>query len=289
MEKHISVIRRMRFGWHKEQSMRIEKIGAVEVVVFDNLTQTNMVKHCFTTRHGGVSQGCFSSMNMGLTRGEEKELVLRNYEILGEAMEFSKDNYVTSQQTHTTNVRRIMAEDRGKGVLRERGYSDVDGLITNAPNIPLVIFGADCVPVFLLDTRQKAIGMAHCGWMGTGKRMAEHTLQEMMAAFGTNPKDVVAAIGPSIGKCCFQVDAPVVSLFCKNIDFAEEIIFDDPEEEGKYRIDLWETNRRLLANMGVENIEIAGLCTMCDTDRFYSHRKMGENRGVMAGIMELKG
>jgi hypothetical protein len=119
--------------------------------------------------------------------------------------------------------------------------------------------------------------------------MAEHILKAMIDAFGTDPKDVVAAIGPSIGKCCFQVDEPVVSLFRKNLDFADEIIFDDPKEAGKYRIDLWETNRRLLADMGVENIEIAGLCTMCDANRFYSHRKMRENRGVMAGIMELKG
>ena len=269
--------------------MRIEKKGEVELVVFDNLNQTKLVKHCFTTRHGGVSQGYFGSMNMGLTRGEDRELVLENYKILGDAMGFSKENYVTSQQTHTTNVRRITAADKGKGVLRERGYSDVDGLITNESNIPLVIFGADCVPVFLLDTKNKAIGMAHCGWMGTGNRMAEHTLQAMMDAFGTNPKDVAAAIGPSIGKCCFQVDAPVVSLFQKNIEFADEIIFDDPQEADKFRIDLWETNRRLLNNMGVENIEIAGLCTMCDTQRFYSHRKMREERGVMAGVMELMG
>ncbi|AMJ42203.1 peptidoglycan editing factor PgeF [Anaerotignum propionicum] len=269
--------------------MKIEKLGEVEVVIFDNLNQTDMVKHCFTTRRGGVSKGFYATMNMGLTRGEDKELVLKNYEILGDVMGFSKENYVTSQQTHTTNVRQITAGDRGKGVLREREYFDVDGLITNEPNIPLVIFGADCVPVFLLDIKGKAIGMAHCGWMGTGNRMAEHTLQAMIDAFGTEPENVVAAIGPSIGKCCFQVDAPVVELFRKNIAFAEEIIFDDPKEDGKYRIDLWETNRRLLENMGVKNIEIAGLCTMCDTERFYSHRKMREDRGVMAGIMELKG
>ncbi|NCC15244.1 MAG: peptidoglycan editing factor PgeF [Clostridia bacterium] len=269
--------------------MKIEKIGEIEVIVFDNLTQTDLVKHCFTTRRGGVSEGYYSAMNMGLTRGEDKVQVLKNFDILGNAMGFSKENYVTSQQTHTTNVRRITAADKGKGVLRERGYADVDGLITNEPNIPLVIFGADCVPVFLLDTKHKAIGMAHSGWMGTANRMAEHILQEMMQEFGTKPKDVAAAIGPSIGKCCFQVDEPVVALFRENLAFADEIIFDDPSESGKYRIDLWETNRRFLADMGVENIEIAGLCTMCDTDRFYSHRKMREHRGVMAGVMELKG
>lgn len=269
--------------------MRIEKKGDLEVVIFDNLHKTGLVKHCFTTRHGGVSQGCYGSMNMGLSRGEEVALVRKNYEILGDALGFHAESYVTSQQTHTTNVRRVTRADAGKGVFRERGYADVDGLITDEPQIPLVIFGADCVPIFLLDKKRKAIGMAHCGWKGTGNRMAAHTLQAMVDAFGTDPADVTAAIGPSIGRCCFQVDEPVVELFRKNLPFADEVIFDDPHEAEKYRIDLWATNRRLLADMGVTDIEVAGLCTMCDTQRFYSHRRMGEQRGVMAGVMELNG
>ncbi len=268
--------------------MRIEKQGNLEVIVFENLERSGMVRQCFTTRHGGVSTGVWASMNMGLSRGEDVAAVRGNYRILGGALGFSAENFVTSQQTHTTNVKRVTAADAGQGVWKERCYADVDGLITDEKGIPLVIFGADCVPVFLLDRRHKAIGMAHCGWKGTGERMAEKTLKAMMQAFGTEPKDVAAAVGPSIGKCCFQVDAPVVELFEKNIPFAREIIFDDPSEEGKYKIDLWETNRRLLADMGVEDIEVAGLCTMCDQERFYSHRGMGEKRGVMAGVMELR-
>lgn len=267
--------------------MKIEKKENLEYITFDNLTETGMVRHCFTTRHGGVSTEHWATMNMGLSRGENMETVRRNYRILADAVGFTMDNFVTSQQTHTTNVRQVMAEDKGKGVWTERGYTDVDGLITNEKNIPLVIFGADCVPVFLLDRKNKAIGVAHCGWMGTGKRMAERILQEMMQVFGTDPADVIAAIGPSIGKCCFQVDAPVVNLFKENIPWAEDIIFDDPSAEGKFKIDLWETNRRLLAEMGVKDIEISGLCTKCDQVRFYSHRGMGEKRGVMAGVMEL--
>lgn len=269
--------------------MKIVKQGDLEVVVFDRIEKTGLVRHCFTTRKGGVSQGHFGEMNMGLSRGEDLSLVRKNYEIISEAMGFRGDSFVTTQQTHTTTVRRITEEDRGMGVLRERGYTDVDGLITNVPQLPLVIFGADCVPIFFVDTKNKAIGLCHCGWKGTGERMAERTLKAMMAEFGTEPPAVVAAIGPSIGKCCFQVDDPVVDLFRKNISFAEDIIFDDPQEAGKYRIDLWETNRRLLWDMGVREIEISGLCTMCHTELFYSHRKMGEARGVMAGILELRG
>lgn len=268
--------------------MKINRKGKLEYITFDNLEKTGMVRHCFTTRHGGVSTGYWGDMNMGLARGEDKEAVRENYRILADAVGFTAEHFVTSQQTHTTNVRRVTAADKGKGVWTDRGYTDVDGLITNEKHIPLVIFGADCVPVFLLDTKNKAIGMAHCGWMGTGNRMAEKTLRAMMDTFGTEPKNVVAAIGPSIGKCCFQVDAPVVELFRENIPWAADVIFDDPSAEGKYKIDLWETNRRLLAEMGVENIEISGLCTKCDQERFYSHRGMGDKRGVMAGVMEIK-
>ena len=267
--------------------MRIEKKGELEVVLFEAFEKSGLVRHCFTTRHGGVSTGYWGTMNMGFARGEDRAPVEENYRILARKMGFTEDAYVTSQQTHTTNVRVITEEDKGKGVWRDREYKNVDGLITNIKNIPLVIFGADCTPVFYLDTKNKAIGVAHCGWKGTGNRMAEKTLDAMTEAFGTDPADVVAGIAPSIGKCCFQVGAPVVELFRENIPFAEDVIFDDPSEEGKYKIDLWETNRRLLENRGVKTIEVAGLCTMCDTKRFYSHRKMGEERGVMAGVLEL--
>ena len=175
--------------------MKINRKNDLEYITFDNLEQTGLVKHCFTTRHGGVSTDYWASMNMGFARGEKREPVLQNYKILAEAVGFTAENYVTSQQTHTTNVRRVTAADAGKGVWTERGYTDVDGLITNEKHIPLVIFGADCVPVFLLDKKNHAIGVAHCGWVGTGNRMAEKILQEMMRTFGTDPADVTAAIG----------------------------------------------------------------------------------------------
>lgn len=133
--------------------MKINRKNDLEYITFDNLEQTGLVKHCFTTRHGGVSTDYWASMNMGFARGEKREPVLQNYKILAEAVGFTAENYVTSQQTHTTNVRRVTAADAGKGVWTERGYTDVDGLITNEKHIPLVIFGADCVPVFLLDKK----------------------------------------------------------------------------------------------------------------------------------------
>ena len=267
--------------------MNLIQKGDLEWIAFENLTQSGMVRHGFTTRRGGVSTGYYSSMNMGFSRGENREAVAENYRILAKALELDETAFVATQQTHTTNILQVTAADKGCGVTRARTYQDVDGLMTNEKGINLVIFGADCVPVFLLDPKNRAIGLAHCGWKGTADRMAEHIVRQMERAYGSNPEDLIAAIGPSIGKCCFQVDDPVVNLFRKQIAFADDIIFEDPTEEGKYKIDLWETNRRLMADCGVKNIETAGLCTMCDTQRFYSHRKMGEKRGVMAGVMTL--
>lgn len=147
--------------------MQIVKKGDVELITFDNLTQTGMVKHGFTTRHGGVSTGYYGTMNMGFSRGEDRAPVAENYRILARALELDENAFVATQQTHTTNVLKVTAKDKGCGVTKDRTYHDIDGLMTNETGINLVIFGADCVPVFLLDTKNKAIGLAHCGWKGT--------------------------------------------------------------------------------------------------------------------------
>ena len=226
--------------------MQIVKKGDVELITFDNLTQTGMVKHGFTTRHGGVSTGYYGTMNMGFSRGEDRAPVAENYRILARVLELDENAFVATQQTHTTNVLKVTAKDKGCGVTKDRTYHDIDGLMTNEKGINLVIFGADCVPVFLLDTKNKAIGLAHCGWKGTADRMAEKFVQEMMAAYGTNPKDIVAAIGPSIGKCCFQVDDPVVNLFRKQIALQRTSFLMTPQKKantkstcGKPTADCW--------------------------------------------------
>ncbi|MFI3175312.1 MAG: peptidoglycan editing factor PgeF [Bacillota bacterium] len=269
--------------------MKIIKANGTEYLAFDNITSTNLVKHCFTTRIGGVSEGVFASLNLGRNRGDSDENVFKNYDIIQEAVGFTPKSFVTAKQTHGTNVFHAKKEHAGMGLYSEHTLESIDGMITNEVGLPILIFGADCVPVYYVDTKQKAIGLAHCGWEGTGKRMAEVTLQAMIDTFGTNPKDVVAGIGPSISQSCFQIDQPVIDLFEKNIDFYRDYLKEDPSEQGKFLMDLWGMNAQLLRNMGVESIEISGLCTVCETEFFFSHRGMGDNRGSMAGIMELKG
>lgn len=261
----------------------------LKYIAFQNLENTNMVKHCITTRLGGVSTGVYAELNMSFTRGEEKEKVLQNYDIVCDALDFDKNSFVLCHQTHTTNIRVVTENDRGMGVTKQSIIKDTDGLITNISGIQLTVFSADCTPILLLDPVNKAVGAIHAGWRGTVNSIAQKAIEKMTENYGTNPKDVIAGIGPSIGQCCFQVDEPVVKEFRQKLYFANDVIINDTVPE-RYKIDLWETNKRILINCGVleKNIELSNICTMCHTDLFYSHRVMGNERGNMAGIITLK-
>lgn len=140
------------------------------------LEQTGIVEHCFTTRIGGVSKGIYESLNLSFTRGDEDAAVRENFRRLAGAMETDVSKFVFTDQTHTTNVRRVTAEDAGKGIVKERDYTDIDGLITNEPGLVLSTFYADCVPLYFVDPVHRAIGMSHSGWKGTVGKMGAATI-----------------------------------------------------------------------------------------------------------------
>ena len=162
------------------------------------LAETGLVKHCFTTRLGGVSKGMFESLNLSFSRGDDRKAVEENFRRVALTLGTEYGNFVFTDQTHTPNVRRVGREDAGKGLTRERGYSDVDGLVTNEPGLVLSTFYADCVPLYFLDPKHRAIGLSHSGWRGTAGRMGAKTLSAMRQEFHTSPEDVLCAIGPSI-------------------------------------------------------------------------------------------
>lgn len=181
------------------------------------LEQTGMVEHCFTTRLGGVSEGMFSSMNLSFSRGDKKEAVEENFRRLAAALGKETGKFVFTNQTHTVNVRKVTAADAGKGLTRERDYRDVDGLITDEPGLVLSAFFADCVPLYFVDTVHHAIGLSHSGWRGTVRRMGAVTLEAMEKAYGTQPKDVICAIGPSICQDCYEVSEDVAEEDRKSV------------------------------------------------------------------------
>ncbi len=248
----------------------------------------DLVKHGFSTRLGGVSGGELSSMNLSFGRGDEKERVLVNYRRMARALELPEERMVLSCQTHTTNVRRVTEEDAGSGLRKPLPYTDVDGLITNVRNLPLVTFYADCVPLYFVDPVQRAVGLSHSGWRGTAGRMGEVTLKAMEEAYGTRPSDVLACIGPSICRDCYEVGEDVAEAFRAAFgQKAGSLLYEKPA--GKFQLDLWEANRQVLLEAGVkeEHLAVTDICTCCNPELLFSHRASKGRRGNLAAFLCL--
>lgn len=253
------------------------------------LSESGFVKHGFSTRLGGVSRGIFSSMNFSFTRGDDSEAVRENYRRMAKALCVKEDSFVCSMQTHTTNVRVVTEEDRGKGVVRARDYEDVDGLVTDVPGLCLTTFYADCVPLFFVDPTHRAIGLSHSGWRGTVGRMGKATLDKMHEAYGTKPEDVLAAVGPSICQDCYEVSADVVDAFREQFDKKHWGKLFYQKENGKYQLDLWRANEIVLLEAGVRKTHMAvtNLCTCCNPDLLFSHRASEGKRGNLAAFLAI--
>ena len=261
----------------------------VPYIQFKNLSATGIVKHGFSTRKGGVSTGIFSSMNLNFKRGDDPDAVMENYRRMAAALHMRVEDMVLSDQTHTTNVRVITEEDRGKGILRPQDYSDVDGMITNVPEIVLVTSYADCVPLYFVDPVRKAIGLSHSGWKGTVGHIGQKTVWKMHEVYGSEPKDIVAAIGPSICQSCYEVSDDVAEAFRANFtaDEAADILLD--KGNGKYQLDLWKANWYVLTDAGIlpEHLSVTDLCTACHPDLLWSHRKTNGQRGGLSAFLSL--
>lgn len=268
----------------------VEKDG-VHLLKFPQLEAVDhMAAHGFSTRLGGVSEGKFATMNFTFTRGDDPEHVMENYRRVARALRVDERRMILSYQTHTTNIKTVTEEDAGKGIVKERDYRDVDGLITNVPGITLVTFYADCVPLYFVDPVHKAIGLSHSGWRGTVKRMGKVTLEAMAREYGTKPEDVLCCIGPSICQDCFEVGEEVIEEFKGQFkeEYWPELYY--KKENGKYQLDLWKANQIILKEAGVreEHIETTDICTRCNPQYLFSHRIMGSERGNLAAFLCLR-
>lgn len=257
---------------------------------FPLLEETGLVQHLFTTRMGGISDGIFSSMNLSYSRGDEKSRVDENFRRIAALLERDVEDFVFTDQTHTTKVRHVGAGDRGKGILYPLDYKDIDGLITDDPSVVLVTFFADCVPLYFIDKKNRAIGLSHSGWRGTVGKMGACTLHAMEQAFGTKPEHVTAAIGPSICGSCYEVSEDVIQDFTDAFGDTKARCFFKEKGAGKYRLDLWKTNVWILQEAGVpaDQIAVTDLCTCCNPDLLFSHRASMGKRGNLAAFLALK-
>lgn len=259
-------------------------------ITFPVLSKINFIKHGFSTRLGGVSKGIYESMNLGFSNGDNPEKVRKNYNRISKSIGFSLDEIVTSDQVHSTDIRLVTAEDKGKGIQKKRDYKGIDGLITKETGIMLATYYADCVPLYFVDMKNHAIGLSHSGWRGTVKRMGRVTLNAMEKYFDTNAADVVALIGPSICRDCYEVNQDVAEAFRGEFSENQSDNILTVGKNDKFQLNLWEANRYILLDAGVksENIHIAEVCTSCNSDLLFSHRASKGKRGTLAAFLMLK-
>lgn len=270
----------------KSNTVNINKNGDLVYITFPKLERCGVVRHTFSTRYGGVSKGKYSSMNLSFLNGDSFETVAENYERICGAVGIDTSHLVLSRQTHTKNVVVVTAEDCGTGYSKP-SFNDVDGLITNTKGVALVTQYADCTPLLFCDPVKRVIATSHAGWRGTALKIGEETVKKMQSEFGSCPEDIIAAIGPAIDKCCYEVDTPVFEAF-KDIGISLDGVFFQTDET-HYRLDIKEANRRILINSGIlpTNIDVADICTCCNSEALHSHRATGGERGNLAAIIEL--
>lgn len=270
--------------------VRIQEKDGVYWLTYPRLEAEKEFLHGFSTRLGGVSKEHLYSMNLSFARGDRKENVRENFQRIAHAVGFSEEKMVFTHQTHTTNVRKVTEEDWGKGFSRERDYSDVDGLITNVPQTVLTTFYADCVPIYLVDPVKKAIGLCHSGWRGTVGRISQVTIARMQEEYGSDPKDILAAVGPSICQNCYEVSGDVIEQFQDSFreKYWKELFYQ--KENGKYQLNLWKANEIILEEAGItkEHISVTDICTCCNPQLLYSHRASKGQRGNLAAFLMIR-
>lgn len=278
----------LRKNFQYNKNITYNSINGVEIIQFNNLKKyESIISHGFTTRIGGVSTGECSSLNMGFNRNDTRENVLENYRRVASALNIDCNNMVLSKQVHDSKIKSVDEEDRGKGIFKENDLHGYDGLMTDKRNVALVTFYADCVPLLFFDPEKKVIAESHSGWRGTLKEIAKETIIAMNREYGCNAENIIAAIGPSIGECCFEVGKEVYDEFKarhQDIDEYCKWLNDD-----NLKIDLQRFIKRTMINQGIreENICMSEICTKCNNDIFFSHRGDNGRTGSMTSIMQL--
>ncbi|MCH5210742.1 MAG: peptidoglycan editing factor PgeF [Oscillospiraceae bacterium] len=263
---------------------KLNRKNGVSYYTIPAFEETGLVKHGFSTREGGVSEGCYSSMNLRFHCDDTRENVLRNYKIIADTLGMDYKRLVLSKQVHEDVIHTVTEEDIGNGIMYENKFESVDALITDKKGIPLVTLFADCVPLFFLDKKRGVIALAHSGWKGTVKRIGQKTAEKMKKDYGSDPSDILAAIGPSIQECHFEVGDDVAGIFMDEFGCDSAVKYGE-----KYHVNMQKCIVKQLTESGIphDNISDCGICTYCNSDLLFSHRKTNGKRGNLGAFIEL--
>ena len=238
------------------------------------------VFHAVLTREGGYSKAPFKSLNFGGTVGDDPEAVLKNHQKVFRVLNFNFQSRFDVWQVHGTN---IICTDSPREL--NENHQKADGILTDNPKVTLFMRFADCVPILLMDPVKRVIGIVHAGWQGTANKIAQKAIKALAECYGSNPADVMASVGPSICQECYQVGSEVFEAFRKSFGLEGEKFFS--QNHHHFYLDLWEANRFTLEQACVEQIEVAGLCTACHQEDWFSHRGGKGKTGRFGVLMSL--
>ncbi len=261
--------------------MLVEKIED-RIYLKSEVLNNSDITHFFTTKVGGFSRGKISGLNLGFRVGDDFESAKKNYMQIAADFGVPFEKIIAAKQTHSADIKIVTEADAGFGVDKIDKTFECDGLVTNCPNLPIMVFYADCVPLLMFDQSAGVVAAVHSGWRGTVSKIAEKAVFVMQQKFGASPENIKAAIGPSICKCCFETGKEVAC------NFETDLVCD--LGKGKFKLDLWEANKRILLKTGLlaQNIEVLSMCTMCHSDFLYSYRVDGDKTGRMGALIMIK-
>lgn len=259
------------------------EVGGVSYLFAEGLG----ANHGFSTRLGGVSTGIYESLNLGLHRGDEPEAVAENYRRFCAAVGANPGRLALGNQVHGINVLEVTENQVKKNLFDPVSY-EADGLMTNLPGVGLVVFTADCVPILLCDPVAGCVAALHAGWRGTAGGIGAQGVRRLMERYGAKAENIRAAIGPSIGPCCFETDGDVPQAMLAALgERAKPYI---TEKNGKFFVDLKGINGEILRAAGIlpEHLAICPACTCCEPERYWSHRYTKGQRGSQGALIYLK-
>jgi YfiH family protein len=254
--------------------------GAVPYYTFSALARYPEMIHAVFTRLGGVSRSPCQSLNVGHSVGDDPHDVEENHRLVHDALGVRGADVVTARQVHGNHVACVTAADRGRAI------PDTDALLSGDPGVTLLLRFADCLPIFLYDPQRGVIALGHAGWRGTAAMISYRMVSTMIDSYGSDPANMIAALGPAIGPCCYVVGEEVIGAITPALPDWKSAV--RPCGDGHFSLDLWEANRQQLTDCGIPAVETGRLCTACHADEFFSHRAERGNTGRFAALLGIR-
>lgn len=272
----------------KKAHMIEKEIDNLTFLFFPNLSQYKSIMHAVSTRVGGASRGNYNSLNLSFQVGDEENRVIKNHQTLSQTLSFDLSSLVTCQQVHQDTIALVDESYLKKDCfLPHNSISKTDALVTNVPGITLMTRYADCVPLLFYDPKTHTVAIAHAGWKGTLAHIGQKTVEVLVNEYHCQPQHILAALGPSIGPCCYQINSTMADQATKKIPRAQEYI-SESSEDGLF-FNLWQANKKQLKSAGIkdEHLYCAEICTACNIDLFFSYRKEEGITGRFGALIGL--